>query len=77
MTLIYHEPFKVWLIYENFKEFFPAPPCLSIDRNADGCSSNRHNLTADRASFQNPENCVDKLTVVSGVSSPSSFAPGR
>ena len=23
MTCIYHEPFKVWFIYENFKEFFP------------------------------------------------------
>jgi hypothetical protein len=77
MARIYHQPFKVWLINKDFKEFFPYSSISPVAESPVGIlpvAVIGGKIPPRCARSQNPESRVDKLTIVSGVSSPGSFA---
>jgi len=80
MARVYHQPFKVRLINKDFKEFLPyssVSPSAETSMRVLPVTIIWRQIAPRGTCSQNPENCVDKLAVVSGVSSPGSFAPRK
>ena len=80
MARIYHQPFKVWFINEDFKEFFPYSSVSPATKPSVGVlpvSIVWRQISPRCACPQNPENSVDELPIISGITSPGAFATGK
>ena len=80
MARVYHQPFKVRLIYKNFKEFFPhssIPPTAESPVSILPVTIIGRKISPRCACPQNPENSVDELPIISGITSPGAFATGK
>ena len=80
MTRIYHQPFKVWFINKNFKEFFPYASVSPTTKSSVGIlpvAVVGRKISPWCACPQNPENSVDELPIISGITSPGAFATGK
>ena len=77
MARIYHQPFKVWFINKDFKEFFPYSSVSPATESSVGIlpvSIVWRQISPRSVCPQNPENSVDELPIISGIASPGAFA---
>ena len=80
MTRIYHEPFKVWLSYENFKEFFPDSPVSPATESSMGIlpvAIIRWQIAPERTRSQNPETGVINCRLSLAFPPQIPLRPGR
>ena len=80
MACIYHLPFKVWFINKDFKEFFPYSSISPAAESPVGIlpvAVIGRKISPRCTCPQNPENSVDELPIISGITSPGAFATGK
>ncbi|OGG94791.1 MAG: hypothetical protein A2527_01000 [Candidatus Lambdaproteobacteria bacterium RIFOXYD2_FULL_50_16] len=80
MTGINHQPFEIWCINQNFKEFFPNPLVAPANKAPMGITPpalvGRQNAPG-RACVHDPKHSIDKKAIVLGDAAPSSFSAGQ
>ena len=73
MTCVNHKPFIIWIIYQNFQQFFQdtfsAPPVKPL---VDGSTFSIiwRQITPGRSCTQHPKNRINKPSVILGDSAP-------
>jgi hypothetical protein len=78
MTCVYHQPFKVRLIYQGFQYSFPhpfVPPAAKASVGVFPIAEVRRQVPPRSSSPENPEHCVYELAVVAGIAAPSALVP--
>ena len=80
MTGIDHQPFKVRLINQNFKQSLPHTIIAPTDEASMGIAPTAKvggQISPWSACTHNPEDRIDKAPVVVGLASPASFTSGQ
>jgi hypothetical protein len=78
VTCIDHHPFKIRLIYQCFQKLFPnslVSPSTKAAVRILPIAVIGGQVSPWCAGAQNPKHSIDKLTIVTGISSPSAFTP--
>jgi hypothetical protein len=72
-----HQPFKVGLIYQDFKQPFPnavVTPSDETTMSIAPAAKVRRKITPGSAGAHDPTNCIDKTPIVLGDASPFALA---
>jgi len=78
MAGIDHQPFKIWIINQYFKEFFPyslVSPTNKALVNGSPFAIFRRQISPRRASTQYPEDGIDEEAIILCYTSPLSALP--
>jgi hypothetical protein len=74
---INHQPLEIGFIYQCFQQAFPSsfvPPSTKSTVRIFPITVIRWQIPPWGTATQYPEHCVDELTIVAGIASPSAFA---
>jgi hypothetical protein len=76
---IYHKPFKIWLVNQNFKQLFPYTLITPADKSSMRVAPSSivwREIAPGGSGSHNPENSVYKKSVILSNTSPTSFSSG-
>jgi hypothetical protein len=77
MRGVYHQPFIIRVISQRFQNLFPHTPVTPATKAPMGIFPVAiiwRQVAPRRTSAQYPKNAIEKLTVITGITAPSSFS---